>query len=242
MKFIYNSILFSLLFVSFCVTGQDTKQQQEDMLLLTGQGSPTLTKGDYFVLEDVGKAFEQMKAAALEDGIEIKIVSGYRSFERQLAIWNRKFEANKKSGLSPKQNIEKIMQYSTIPGTSRHHWGTDIDIIAAYPHVEGDVLLERLFEGEGPYAPLKKWMDKHAAHYGFVLVYTPDKNRTGFKYEPWHYTYAPKSTKMLKDFVTLNLKEILKGNTIFGNTHFSEQFIKQYVNNYVLGIAEALKE
>ena len=74
-----------------------------------------------------------MKQAAAEDGIQIKIVSSSRSFERQLAIWNAKYIQNEENGLDPIENIRKIIEYSTIPGTSRHHWGTELDLIDAEP-------------------------------------------------------------------------------------------------------------
>ena len=73
-------------------------------------------------------AFSAMQAAALKDGIDIQLVSAHRSFERQQYIWEDKFVRYTAEGLSPEAAIARIIKYSTIPGTSRHHWGTDIDI------------------------------------------------------------------------------------------------------------------
>ncbi len=78
---------------------------------------------EYQLLSEVIQAFEKMKKAALLVGIDIKVVSGFRSYERQRAIWNGKYKANRQAGLSPEENIQKIIEYSTLPGTSRHHWG-----------------------------------------------------------------------------------------------------------------------
>ena len=57
-------------------------------------------------------------------------------------------QANRQAGLSPEENIQKIIEYSTLPGTSRHHWGTEIDIIDGTIQSQGDVLLaEKFHEG-----------------------------------------------------------------------------------------------
>ena len=63
--------------------------------------------------------------------------------------------------------IAKIIEYSTLPGTSRHHWGTEIDIIDAGPPAEGDVLVSQKFHDQGPYDALRAWMETYAHDYGF---------------------------------------------------------------------------
>ena len=103
-----------------------TRFKKEDLL---GQDKLNFYDESIRLLPEAGKAFVAMREAALEEGIEIEIVSAYRSYERQKFIWNRKFYSNAKKGISPMENINKIIEYSTLPGTSRHHWGTDIDII-----------------------------------------------------------------------------------------------------------------
>ena len=84
-------------------------------------------------------AFVAMKKAAYQDGIAIKIVSSYRDFYRQQAIWERKYiQYTEVDGMQPVPAMEKIIEYSTIPGTSRHHWGTEIDIIDGNAKANGD--------------------------------------------------------------------------------------------------------
>ncbi len=70
--------------------------------------------------------FKKMYNAAKKDGVNLKIISGTRNFYAQKAIWNRKWQ--KYEALSPKDRALKILEYSSMPGTSRHHWGTDIDL------------------------------------------------------------------------------------------------------------------
>ena len=100
---------------------------------------------------DTATAFHAMQVAALHEGIDIQLVSAYRSFERQQYIWEDKFERYTAEGESPEQAIARILKYSTIPGTSRHHWGTEIDIVDGAIPPEGEVLLTRKFHKSGPY-------------------------------------------------------------------------------------------
>ena len=67
-----------------------------------------------------------MQRAALYDTIQLIIVSGTRNFKEQKAIWNRKW--NRYNNLKSIDRIKKILEYSSMPSTSRHHWGTDLDL------------------------------------------------------------------------------------------------------------------
>jgi len=191
--------------------------------------------------QEAHDAFLEMKKAAYSDGIDIKIVSSYRSFERQRAIWERKYlQYSEEDGMEPLVAIDKIIEYSTIPGTSRHHWGTDIDVIDGYPKVEGDVLVPSKFESGGPFENFKKWMDENSEKFDFHLVYTDVAKRRGFKYEPWHYSYAPLSVPMLTEFRGKNLMQILEKETFEGSSEFTTGFIKNYVRDNILDINTSL--
>ena len=238
----YRIILFLFIINTSGVSiAQEKSLSKNEILLLTGQGTPTLYGQGYDLIKEAADAYIKMKVAAAKDGFQLKVVSSYRSFDKQLAIWNRKFEINSKEGMDPLENIKKITEYSTIPGTSRHHWGTEIDLISAQPKVDGDVLLANLFEGEGPYAALKSWMDANANSYGFFLAYPKDSLRKGFQYEPWHYSYKPKSKYFLKNYLTIDLKNIFLSHEILGKEIFDEKFIQEYKEDYILGISSKIK-
>ena len=207
-----------------------------DPLLLIGQGSPLLQGDGYALAPDAHLAFQEMSAAAEKQGIKIIIVSSYRSFERQKQIWNKHFSSYKKRGISDEQAILKIIEYSTIPGTSRHHWGTEIDIIDAKPKMEGDVLLTHKFHDQGPYNELRLWMESNANMYEFYLPYTHDEKRSGFKYEPWHYSFAPLSRRMLKQYLTLDLPKMITTAGLGGSDLFDKNYLKNYTDSHVLGI------
>ena len=204
---------------------------------LIGQGTPHLvSQSSYRLRPEAASAFEKLKMAAAKDGIIIKVVSSYRDYAHQNRIWERKYNRFRENGLSPTASIEKIIEYSTIPGTSRHHWGTDLDLIDGAKKVEGDVLVPSKFHGNGPFCKFKEWMDKNAATYDFYLVYTDASERKGFNYEPWHYSYAPLSIPYLKSYKKLAIKKLLQQEKILGNTHLTDTFIDRYRKENVLDI------
>lgn len=186
--------------------------------------------------KDVSVAFQKMKNEAAKEGFNIELVSAYRSFERQKEIFEAKYKRYIQQGLSPTEAIDKIIEYSTIPGTSRHHWGTDIDIIDANAPRPKNVLQPEHFHGEGPFCELKNWLDMHANDFGFYEVYTDNANRKGFKYEPWHFSYAPISKPMLNAYKELDIKQILLEEKIMGAEHFTDAFIARYRKQNILDI------
>nr|WP_321231782.1 M15 family metallopeptidase [uncultured Psychroserpens sp.] len=203
---------------------------------LIGKGQPQLFGDDFKLRKEAYDAFLRLTTEALKSDIRIQSVSSYRSFSHQNRIWERKYKRNIANGLSPKKSIKKIIEYSTIPGTSRHHWGTDIDLIDANVKQPSNVLNPAHFEGTGCFSKFKNWMDEHANDFGFYLVYTNKDKRKGFKYEPWHYSYKPLSKSYLNDYQKFNLKDIINSEQLIGCDYFSEEFITNYLNENILDI------
>jgi len=146
--------------------------------------------------------FLNLRRAALADGFDLRPVSGFRDFARQLTIWNGKFSGDKPmvdaSGraievavLSPAERISAILLWSALPGASRHHWGTDIDLVDRNATAPGYRI--QLTPGEfapaGPYAALGGWLEQNAARFGFFRPY--QGVLSGVQPEPWHYSFAP---------------------------------------------------
>ena len=218
-----------------------SKEFEYSILELMGKAEIELHGEGINLRKEAHDAFVEMKKAAYSDGIDLKIVSSYRSFDRQAGIWERKYvKYTEEDGMEPLAAIDKIIEYSTIPGTSRHHWGTDVDIVDGYRKVEGDVLAPSKFSEGGPFADFKKWMDEHSKNYDFCLVYTDEPKRRGFKYEPWHYSYAPLSVPMLTEFRSKNIVQLLQKEDFLGNDHFTNGFIKNYVRDNILDIITEL--
>ncbi|WP_010178579.1 M15 family metallopeptidase [Aquimarina agarilytica] len=233
-KTVFSTILF---FLVISIFGQQIPFTHNE---LAGIQKPANANNPFSLREEVFDAFIKMQKAAALEGIQLKIVSSFRSFERQQQIWNRKYKKYTAKGLSPEEAINKIIEYSTLPGTSRHHWGTDIDIVLDIPNPPSSLLNARNFEQHQPFYPLKKWMDAHAHNYGFELVYTNTAGRKGFKYEPWHYSYVATSKKMLSEYLTYNTISKLDHKKTLGSTYLSSKFIINYINCNILEINPTL--
>lgn len=203
---------------------------------LIGKGKPALYGEDFKLREAARLQFNLMRKAAKEQGFNIHVISSYRNYNHQNGIWERKYKNFRAQGFSHQKTIEKIIEYSTIPGTSRHHWGTDLDIIDATKGIPPNPLSEVHFNEGGRMRKFKLWLDENAEKYDFHLVYTNAPGRKGFKYEPWHFSYRPLSLKMLKQFNQMNLKSLLQSQKLMGSEHFSDEFIEKYQSENILDI------
>jgi LAS superfamily LD-carboxypeptidase LdcB len=168
-------------------------------------------------------AYEALVEKAHSAGITLEIASGFRTFERQLLIWNNKFSGNtviknidgepvKLTGLSPFEIAQAILLYSALPGASRHHWGSDIDVYAPNLLDEHQSLQLEPWEYEksGPMEKLSHFLNKEAEALGFYFPY--DDFRGGVAKEPWHLSYAPLANKY-EQAVSINLLEQALNNT-----------------------------
>tara|TARA_B100000963_G_scaffold218713_1_gene190705 strand:+ start:46 stop:714 length:669 start_codon:yes stop_codon:yes gene_type:complete len=214
------------------------------------------TEGDFFLLgksdlketlksgllPEVYLKFKQMQNDAKKEGVEIEIVSGYRSYQKQKNIWNKKYNENYKKEVIGIENINRIIQYSTLPGTSRHHWGTDIDIIDKRFIPKGDLLIEKNYAENGIYSQLFYWMKKNSKKYDFYLVYDDSPKRKGFKFEPWHYSYKPLSVIFLRRFIEGNLIfKITQDSSLLGRRFIDNSFLESYLDKNLLDINIDLK-
>jgi LAS superfamily LD-carboxypeptidase LdcB len=146
--------------------------------------------------------FLNLRRAALAAGFDLVPVSSFRDFSRQLTIWNEKFSGERPlldasgrrleaAALEPRQRVESILLWSALPGMSRHHWGTDVDVIdrRAGPPGYRPQLTPAEFAAGGPYAIFGEWLEAHAAEFGFFRPYRGVLS--GVAAEPWHLSFAP---------------------------------------------------
>lgn len=138
------------------------------------------------------EAFVKMAKAAKKDGISLVIVSATRTFSMQKGIWEGKWEKEKEIS-NPVDRAKKILQYSSMPGTSRHHWGTDIDLNA----------LNNAYFASGEGQKVYVWLQKNAGSFGFCQTYTSktETGRTGYEEEKWHWSYMPLSRVYLETYL-----------------------------------------
>ncbi len=229
-----NKIVTFFLFCAFVPLLLFSQQSFTEDEILGKQIPKGGSSNPYKLRSEVYDAFLKMQKKARVEGIEIRIASGFRNFDRQKNIWDRKFKKYTNQGLSSEAASQKIIEYSTYPGTSRHHWGTDIDIIQKVKNTPQSLLVAKNFSEEGAFCRLHEWMQKNAADFGFYLVYTDDEKRTGFSYEPWHYSYRATSFEILKTALELD---------VYGKTLKKEEIPLDfsYFFTHILGINSLLK-
>ena len=237
-----NLRIYQIHLMFFFICSISFSQKNMDLNIVRGIKKPDLV-GDSILLErNTYYAFKKMEDAAKKDGFNLKIVSAYRGYERQKHIWNNKYNKfTNTHSLEPLKAIKEIIRYSTIPGTSRHHWGTDIDIIDENYSDQENVLMTSKFEKGGVFYNVKKWLDLNSEKFGFYITYNNNPNRKGFDYEPWHYSYAPVSIKILDILMNSEIKKIIEKESINGVEYFNDEFISKYINENILDINPALK-
>lgn len=172
-------------------------------------------------------AFLAMRAAARQGGFDLAPLSSFREFDRQRAIWNAKYRGERRAvdrrgrpldmaALAPGERVEAILLWSALPGASRHHWGTDVDV------ADGGVIAKgyepRLETGEfrrgGPFAPLSAWLERHMHRFGFYRPYT--RRGRGVQPEPWHLSFAPVSRQALPMMTVELLAGAIRGSGVDG--------------------------
>jgi zinc D-Ala-D-Ala carboxypeptidase len=178
------------------------------------------TKENIYLRKVAYDAFVKMHNRAAQEGIRIIIISATRNFNDQKKIWEKKWLREQYRGWKDADKAKDILKYSSMPGTSRHHWGTDVDFNSVTPAY--------FSAGEGK--KLYQWLVAHAAEFGFVQTYTPkSKGRTGYEEEQWHWSYLPLSGLMLSAYNSQISYSDIKGFS--GSSAAAEiQVIEAYVN------------
>lgn len=182
-----------------------------------------------FLRKETWEAFVKMAKAAEGDGVELKILSATRNFISQKSIWEDKWtgkrlvEDGQNLALTtpdPVKRALKILQYSSMPGSSRHHWGTDMDLNA----------LDNSFFAKGEGKKIYDWLTTHAGRYGFCQPYTAGRP-VGYHEEKWHWSYMPVA-RPLTGFCERRLKnEMISG---FLGAESAKQV--DILQHYILGI------
>jgi LAS superfamily LD-carboxypeptidase LdcB len=176
----------------------------------------------------------KLRRAAQADGFDPVPYSSFRDFARQLTIWNGKFSGERpmvdESGrrietgdLTPVERIEAILLWSALPGASRHHWGTDIDLIdgrATPPGYRVELTPEEFAPG-GPYAPLSEWLEVNAARFGFFRPFRGVLS--GVRPEPWHFSFAPVAENARRSLTPAVLRKAIAAAPLLGKEQVIER-------------------
>ena len=182
-------------------------------LLPYGLGTPDLVEFQpgYFVDREIVADLKALSEMAKAKGFELRLESAYRSFEKQLSIWNRKARGElallSAEGVPmerPKDEEElmyAILTWSALPGASRHHLGTDIDVVDGAACPEGYEVQLTPAECEGLFAKFHVFLTERMVAdkaFGFSRVFIPGRGK--IRPEGWHIAHLPTSRKRLEHF------------------------------------------
>ncbi len=235
--FVHNVSLFATgLLGGFASANNNNPMATLSERELVGIDRPTLYGKGFNLRKEAAQALNAMIKQAAKEGLHIYSASSYRSFERQRLIWNRKFRSMHHSNKTSEEKVREILTYSSLPGSSRHHWGTDADLIdLAKPQPE-DVLLPKHFKHNGVFHDLYCWLKENAPHFDFYEAYPNDEKRTGYNYEPWHWSYAPLAVPFTEQFMKIDLRQYINVPQMEGREVFTVSFVEQFKQEWGLGI------
>ena len=191
-------------------------------------------------------AFLGMRDAARAEEIDLQAVSSFRDYDRQLVLWNRKWRGERPlhdrggalldhAGLSQPQLVDAILSWSAIPGGSRHHWGSDIDVIDAAASPEGYQvqLVPGEYADDGVFSRLSHWLDENMGRFGFHRPYATAGCGAGI--EPWHLSYSPVSSEALEAFTLPVLRRAIEGSEMLGKAQVLERMPEIYTR-FILAV------
>jgi LAS superfamily LD-carboxypeptidase LdcB len=175
-------------------------------------------------------SFLAMRDAAANEGIDLSARSSFRDFDTQVLIWNRKWQGERplydrlgraldRATLADADVVDAILCWSAVPGGSRHHWGSDVDVIdaAAVPSGYSVQLIPEEYSRDGIFAKLSSWLEANMKSFGFFRPYRTD--RGGVSPEPWHLSYAPISLPALEELSLSMLRQVIEASSIAGKPY-----------------------
>ncbi len=196
---------------------------------------------------EVVEPFLGLRAAAVAAGFDLVVSSGFRDFEAQCGIWNRKFRGERAvldengaeidaAGLDDEQRVDHILRWSALPGASRHHWGSEVDLIdaAAIPPGYRVQLVPDEFAPGGVFGRLADWLENHAPRHGFYRPYAIYLG--GVRPEPWHWSFAAVAGEAMATLTPAIIAEAIAGAEIDGKAIVLNRLEAIY-RQYVLAVA-----
>ena len=195
---------------------------------------------------DVVEPFLALRRAAAGDGFDLAAASSFRDFAQQARIWNEKFEGRRPlhdrrgnlldaSSLDDGQIVDAILAWSALPGASRHHWGTDIDVFdrAALTTDHPRELRPELFAPGGVFGGMTVWLDANLHRFGFFRPY--DRDRGGVMVEPWHISHAATAASALAALTVGIVADALRHTDLRGG-HEAMARLPEIFERYVVNV------
>ncbi|OOF69448.1 M15 family metallopeptidase [Rodentibacter caecimuris] len=200
---------------------------------------------NHFLQADALNAFQGLQQRAKKNGFNLQPASSFRDFRRQQLIWNSKFNGERKvhnddgealdlTELSDWQKIQAILRWSALPGASRHHWGTEIDIFDPDLLPIGKSLQLEPWEYEqgGYLFELSQFLLENLSHFDFTLPFMnlPSSKKIGR--EPWHISHVPTAKKAQHLFSSAIVLNSWQGESIGGKAvlvAYLEEIFARYI-------------
>lgn len=200
---------------------------------------------NHYIHTDIANDFAGLKAHADKAGFTLTIASAYRDFQRQMLIWNNKYlgvrpvlnQRNEAVDLSTLSELEKchaIMLFSALPGASRHHLGTDLDVYAKNCLKPDQALQLEPWEyhSDGPFYEFNHWLDENLAQFGFFRPYAQFNG--GVAAEPWHISHIEVANKLAPYQSIVHIKRAIQSHDVAGKQVIIDNLDKlhaQYIEN-----------
>lgn len=204
--------------------GQFDEKLDPDFIALDSTILPVNKSGMYLqkeVANQLIKAYQDFKKTYPD--IPFIIVSATRNYAYQNSIWQRKWNALLPKFKEEQKTANEILKFSSMPGTSRHHWGTDIDITSVAPEY---------FTQDPKGKKLYQWLQTNMPKYGFCQAFNTGR-QGGYQPEAWHWSYKPIASKYIEQYRTNfinNQQSILQHLTFAGYNKLQlAELIKEYV-------------
>jgi LAS superfamily LD-carboxypeptidase LdcB len=195
---------------------------------------------------EVVTSFLAMRDSAAETGIDLVAASSFRDFDRQVFLWNRKWRGEQPlldrggqsidpASLDDARRVDTILCWSAIPGGSRHHWGSDVDVIdaAAVPDGYKVQLVPAEYAADGVFGKLGAWLGTNMARFGFYRPYA--STGCGAGVEPWHLSYWPVSSAALEALSLPVLRAAVASSDMLGKAQVLERLPEIYTR-FVLAV------
>ena len=207
---------------------------------------PTPYSPHHFLQAEAAKAFQGLQQSAVKNGFNLQPASSFRDFARQQLIWNGKFNGERKvhddagnaldlSRLDDWQKSQAILRWSALPGASRHHWGTEIDIFDPDLLPQGQSLQLEPWEYEkgGYFFELSEFLIENLPHFDFNLPFMQMPTEKKIGREPWHISYMPLAEKAKQLFSAEVLLQAWEKEEIGGKATLQQHFPQIFEQYFV---------
>lgn len=182
-----------------------------------------ISYGPQYMQKQAADSFLVMYKQAKNEGVVLTVISAYRSYDVQKQLWNAAWGRYRSRFADDRTLVENILRYLSMPGTSRHHWGTEVDVCSL------SLTWWQSAQGTKTY----QWLTDNARRYGFYQPYGKlgVTRSTGYHEEQWHWSFFPIATELTAQYADSVEYSMFSG---FNGARYAEDI--GVIQNYVLSV------